>query len=58
MSYGHLRAVANAPEPLTSTDVTDLAAVLGVPSEWLRDGWTPTARLHVPGARVADAPND
>jgi hypothetical protein len=40
MSYGHLLGVANASEPLTSSDVRDLAAVLDVPSEWLRDGWT------------------
>lgn len=40
MGYGHLLRVANAEEPLTSTDLRDLAAVLGVPSEWPRDGWT------------------
>jgi hypothetical protein len=39
MSYTHLLGIANANEPLTSTDVRDLAAALGVPSEWLRDGW-------------------
>ena len=57
MSYGPLLR-ANASEPLTPTDVRDLAAALDVPPAWLRDGWTPTARLRVPGARVADAPND
>jgi hypothetical protein len=40
MSYGHLLRVANAREPLTSTDVTDLAAVLDVPQSWLAYGWT------------------
>jgi hypothetical protein len=39
MSYLHLRAVANAAEPMTSTDVRDLAAVLDVPPAWLRYGW-------------------
>jgi hypothetical protein len=40
MSYGHLLRVANAREPLTSTDVTDLAAVLDVQQSWLAYGWT------------------
>jgi hypothetical protein len=39
MSYVHLRALANAEEPLLPTDVRDLAAALDVPSDWLRDGW-------------------
>jgi len=39
MSYVHLRAVANAHEPMTFTDCRDLAAVLDVPASWLRDGW-------------------
>jgi hypothetical protein len=43
MSYLHLRGVANANEPMTSTDVRDLAAVLDVPPAWLRDGWTSPA---------------
>jgi hypothetical protein len=42
IGYGHLLRAANAQEPLTSTDVRDLATALGVPSEWLRDGWTST----------------
>jgi hypothetical protein len=45
MGYGHLLRAANAQEPLTSTDVTDLAAVLDVPQSWLRDGW----RITDPG---------
>jgi hypothetical protein len=39
MSYVHLRAVANAQEPLLATDARDLAAALEVPQAWLRDGW-------------------
>jgi hypothetical protein len=39
IGYGHLLRVANAQEPLTRTDVTDLAAVLDVPGEWLAHGW-------------------
>ena len=42
MSYPHLVGVAGGREPLTTTDCRDLAAALGVPSEWLRDGWTTT----------------
>ena len=38
MSYVHLRAVANAREPMTFTDARDLAAVLDVPVQWLRYG--------------------
>jgi hypothetical protein len=40
MSYVHLRAVANAQEPLLPTDARDLAAALDVPQAWLRYGWT------------------
>jgi hypothetical protein len=58
MSYEHLVGIANAREPLTANDQRDLAHALDVPSEWLRDGWAPTPRLCVPGARVAAAPND
>lgn len=43
ISYVHLRAVANAQEPLTPTDVRDLAAALDVPAPWLRDGWADDA---------------
>jgi hypothetical protein len=39
MGYEHLCAVANGREPLLPTDARDLGRVLGVPSEWLRDGW-------------------
>ena len=39
MSYPHLVGVINRREPLTPTDTRDLAAVLNVPSEWLREGW-------------------
>jgi hypothetical protein len=39
MSYAHLRAIANAQDPLTSTDVRDLAGVLDVPAQWLREGF-------------------
>jgi hypothetical protein len=42
MSYGHLLGISNGSEPLTATDMTDLAAVLDVPSVWLRDGFTGT----------------
>jgi hypothetical protein len=31
--------VARTNEPLTSTDVRDLAAVLDVPPSWLAQGW-------------------
>jgi hypothetical protein len=30
---------ANAQEPLTSTDVRDLATTLACPSDWLAHGW-------------------
>jgi hypothetical protein len=40
LSYRHLVAAANADEPLTSTDLRDLAAVLEVPPSWLAHGWT------------------
>jgi hypothetical protein len=40
MSYAHLRAVANAREPMTFTDCRDLAAALDVPVQWLRYGFT------------------
>jgi hypothetical protein len=40
MSYVHLRAVANAQEPMTFTDARDLAAVLEVPVQWLRYGFS------------------
>jgi hypothetical protein len=39
MSYRHLVGVANGHEPLLPTDARDLATALGVPSEWLRNGW-------------------
>jgi hypothetical protein len=39
MSYAHLLGVANASEPMTTTDARDLAAALDVPQAWLRDGW-------------------
>ena len=39
MSYVHLAAVERGEHPLTSTDCRDLAAVLGCPECWLRDGW-------------------
>jgi hypothetical protein len=40
MSFGHLRGVANAREPMTTTDARDLAGALEVPVAWLRYGWT------------------
>jgi hypothetical protein len=40
MNHAHLRAIANGQEPMTSTDVRDLAVVLDVPQTWLRYGWT------------------
>jgi hypothetical protein len=40
MSYAHLRAVANAHEPMTFTDARDLATALDVPVQWLRYGFT------------------
>jgi hypothetical protein len=40
MSCAHLRAVANAQEPMTFTDACDLATALDVPVQWLRDGWS------------------
>jgi hypothetical protein len=39
MGYGHLLRAANAQEPLTSSDVRDLAVALDVPQAWLRHGW-------------------
>ena len=39
MSFTHLVGVANANEPMTSTDARDLACVLDVPVAWLRNGW-------------------
>lgn len=39
MSFAHLRAVVNGVEPLTSTDVRDLAVALDVPPTWLQHGW-------------------
>jgi hypothetical protein len=43
MHYSHLVGIANGHEHLTSTDQRDLAAVLDVPAQWLRDGWAPAA---------------
>ena len=40
LSYAHLAAVERGEHPLTRSDVVDLAAVLNVPSSWLRDGWS------------------
>jgi hypothetical protein len=42
IGYGHLLRAANAQEPLTSTDVRDLAGVLDVPPSWLAHGWANT----------------
>ena len=39
LDYGHLIGVTRGAEPLTSSDVADLARVLGVPSSWLARGW-------------------
>jgi hypothetical protein len=49
MSYVHLRAVANGYEPMTFTDARDLAAALGVPAPWLRDGWSDDTIEFSPG---------
>jgi hypothetical protein len=40
MSYMHLVAVVNRGHPLLDTDAVALARLLGVPSEWLRHGWS------------------
>jgi hypothetical protein len=39
LSYLHLLAVEHGEQPLLPTDATDLGKVLGVPSEWLANGW-------------------
>jgi hypothetical protein len=41
----HLLPAANAQEPLTSTEVRDLAAALDVPQAWLRHGWDSPAAV-------------
>ena len=43
MSYGHLIGVIKGAEPLTPSDVVDLARVLSVPSGWLAHGWADQA---------------
>jgi hypothetical protein len=40
LSYVHLVAVEAGQQPLLPTDATDLSRVLGVPSQWLAEGWT------------------
>ena len=39
LDHGHLIGVTRGAEPLTPTDVIDLARVLGVPPGWLARGW-------------------
>jgi hypothetical protein len=39
LDHGHLIGVIKGAEPLTPSDVVDLARVLGVPSDWLARGW-------------------
>jgi transcriptional regulator with XRE-family HTH domain len=39
LSFAHVAAIEKGREPMTVTDARDLGELLGVPSEWLRDGW-------------------
>jgi hypothetical protein len=39
MSYRHLVAVEHGEQPLLPSDAVDLSRVLGVPSQWLANGW-------------------
>lgn len=40
LGFAHLAAIERGEHPLTVTDCRDLAEVLSVPADWLRDGWT------------------
>jgi hypothetical protein len=39
LGFAHLAAIERGEHPLTHTDCRDLAEVLSVPADWLRDGW-------------------
>lgn len=52
MSYTHLVAIERGQHPLTSSDCRDLAALLGVPADWLLRGWLPALLApHEPRCR-------
>jgi hypothetical protein len=39
LGYQHLAAIERGEHPITTTDATDLAIALDVPSDWLVNGW-------------------